>query len=177
MGRVPLKRPEIVLAAVLDLFARGFSVEWWCVGDGPERSKLEADVQQHGLGCVARFLGYRSFGPSLLSLYREADIFIHASMTEGVPHSLLEAMANSLPVVTTSAGSISTIVRNGVDGIVVRPGSAEVLAEGVRRLLLDPSLARRMSISAYHRAKEFHSEALAKFRKKLIETAFGEIAG
>jgi glycosyltransferase involved in cell wall biosynthesis len=176
MGLLPLKRPSAVLDAVLDLQSRGVSVEWWCVGDGPERSKLENAVQQKGLSGVVRFLGYRSLGPSLLSLYREADIFVHSSMTEGVPHCLLEAMANSLPVVTTSAGGIPGIVTNGVDAIVVPPGNVRALADGVDRLLKDPSMAKRMGEAAYHRAHDFDSGALAERRRQLIEKAFGKIA-
>jgi glycosyltransferase involved in cell wall biosynthesis len=176
MGLVPLKRADIVLDAVHDLHSRGFSVEWWCVGDGPGRSTLENAAQERCLGGVVRFLGYRSLGPLLLSLYRHADIFIHSSLTEGVPHCLLEAMANSLPIVTTSAGGIPGIVRNGTDAIVVPPGDARALAEGVERLLHDPSLAMRLRQSAYHRAQGFHSTALAERRRELIEKTFGPIA-
>ena len=51
-------------------------------GRRSQRSHLEKTVQQEGLSAVVRFLGYRALGPSLLSLYREADIFVHSSMTE-----------------------------------------------------------------------------------------------
>ncbi len=112
----------------------------------------------------------------LLSLYRNADIFVHSSLTEGVPHCLLEAMANSLPIVTTSAGGIPGIARNDTDAIVVPPGDARALADGVERLLDDPSLAMRLGRSAYHRAQGFHSTALAERRKELIEKTFGTIA-
>lgn len=176
MGLLPLKRPDAVLEAVLDLQSRGFSVEWWCVGDGPERANLEMEVQRRSLTSIVRFLGYIPLGPPLLSLYREADIFVHSSMTEGVPHCLLEAMANSLPVVTTSAGGIAGIVTDGVDAIVVPPGNGRALADGVLRLLRDPSIANRMGRAAYHRARGFHSVALAERRRQLIEKVFGKIA-
>lgn len=176
MGLVPLKRPSAVFEAVLDLKSRGFSVEWWCVGDGPERDTLEKAVQRRSLGRVVRFLGYKSFGPSLLSLYREADIFVHSSMTEGVPHCVLEAMANSMPIVTTSAGGIPGIVRNGRDAIVVPPGNARALADGLQRLLQNPTLAKCLCQSAYERAHDFHSAALAERRRQLIERTFGTIA-
>ncbi|MGO8818049.1 MAG: glycosyltransferase family 4 protein [Terriglobia bacterium] len=176
MGLLPLKRPGAVLEAVQDLCSRGYSVEWWCVGDGPERSHLEKTVQQEGLSAVVRFLGYRALGPSLLSLYREADIFVHSSMTEGVPHCLLEAMANSLPIVTTSAGGIPGVVTNGRNAVVVPPGNAGALADGVLRLLSDLPMAKRVSESAYHRAQDFHSAVLAERRRQLIEKAFGAIS-
>jgi glycosyltransferase involved in cell wall biosynthesis len=176
MALLPLKRPGAVLEAIQGLHSRGYSVEWWCVGDGPERTNLEKTVQQQGLSGTVRFLGYKSLGPSLLALYREADIFVHSSMTEGVPHCLLEAMANSLPIVTTSAGGIPGIVKDGSDAIVVAPGNARELGDGILRLLNDPPLAKRMGESAYRRAKCFHSAFLAEQRRKLIEKTFGAIA-
>ena len=176
MGLLPLKRPGAVLEAIQDLHSRGYSVEWWCVGDGPERSNLEKTAQQRGVGGIVRFLGYKSLGPSLLAIYREADIFVHSSMTEGVPHCLLEAMANSLPIVTTSAGGIPGIVKDGRDAIIVAPGNAREIADGILRLLEDPALAKRMGESAYRRAKCFHSAFLAEQRRKLIEKTFGAIA-
>jgi glycosyltransferase involved in cell wall biosynthesis len=176
MGLVPLKRPDLVLDAVGDLHRRGVSVEWWCVGDGPERGLLETATQRRKLTDAVRFLGYKSLGPSLLSLYREADIFVHSSMTEGVPHSLLEAMANSLPIVTTSAGGIPWIVRNGVDAVLVPPGDAAAIKAGILRLIENPSEAKRLRHAAFHRAQMFHSKALAERRRQLIEKTFGSIA-
>jgi glycosyltransferase involved in cell wall biosynthesis len=133
-------------------------------------------AEEFELTDFVRFLGYIPLGSPLLSVYRQSDIFVHPSMSEGVPHSLLEAMANSLPVVTTSAGGIPGIVRDGTDAIVVPPGNARALADGVLHLLQDPSLAKRICQSGYDRARDFHSAALAERRRQLIEEAFGKIA-
>jgi glycosyltransferase involved in cell wall biosynthesis len=176
MGLVRLKRPDILLAAVTRLLAGGFPVEWWCVGDGPERHHLELAIQRQGLVNRVRLMGYQALGTPLISIYREADIFVHSSMTEGVPLSLLEAMANSLPVVATSAGGIPSTLRGGKDGLLVPPGDAQPLADAVVRLVQDPSLTRQLSRSAYYRARDFHSQTLAKTRRNLIATTFGGIA-
>jgi glycosyltransferase involved in cell wall biosynthesis len=176
MGLVRLKRPDILLAAVTRLLAGGFPVEWWCVGDGPERHNLELAIQRQGLVNRVRLMGYRALGTPLMSIYREADIFVHSSMTEGVPLSLLEAMANSLPVVATSAGGIPSTLRDGKDGLLAPPGDGQALADGVVRLVQDPSLTRQLSRSAYYRARDFHSQTLAEARRNLIATTFGGIA-
>jgi glycosyltransferase involved in cell wall biosynthesis len=175
-GLVPLKRADIVLDALLILKSLGVAVEWWCVGDGSERSRLERTAKRLGIDTLVRFCGYVPLGSSLFSLYRQTDIFVHPSMSEGVPHALLEAMANSLPVVTTSAGGIPGVVRDGVEAIIVPPGNAQILAAAVMRLIRDPELAQRMSRAACLRAREFHSEILSKRRRELIEASFGKIA-
>lgn len=85
------------------------------------------------------------------ALLAESDAFVLPSYNEGVPMALLEAMASGLPVVTTPVGGIPDAVADGVDGIMVRPGNIEQLAEALRRVIESESL--RMSLGRNARAR------------------------
>jgi len=104
------------------------------VGDGPERPALEALARELGLGNHVEFLGERSDVPALL---RESGFFVTSSRTEGIPLTLLEAMAVGLPIVATRVGGNPEIVVDGGNGRLVPSGSPERLALAMRELLND----------------------------------------
>ena len=78
----------------------------------------------------------------------KADCFVLVSRTEGMPIALLEAMASSLPIVTTSVGSIPIVVRNNVEAIVIKPNSEEEICKAIYRILTDRKLQEKLSYNA-----------------------------
>jgi glycosyltransferase involved in cell wall biosynthesis len=76
--------------------------------------------------------------------YREHDIFVLPSVGEGTPRVLVEARANSLPLVATRVGGIPLSVSDGRDGLLVPPGNADALAAAIDRLVADGVLRRRL---------------------------------
>jgi len=106
------------------------------VGDGELRDHLTALSVELGLEESVRFLGFRSDVERVL---RAFDLFVLCSSTEGLPISLLEAMAAGRPVVATSVGGIPDLLRNGAAGVLVPPHSPEALADAILKLLSDPS--------------------------------------
>jgi glycosyltransferase involved in cell wall biosynthesis len=78
------------------------------------------------------------------SLLASADVFVLPSYAEGLPMSLLEAMAWRLPVICTAVGSIAEHVRDGAEGILVRAGDVSELAQAIERLVMDEPLRVRM---------------------------------
>jgi glycosyltransferase involved in cell wall biosynthesis len=90
------------------------------------------------------FLG-RVEHDEIYQLYSNSDIFLNASKIDNQPLSILEAFACGLPVVTTDAGGIPDIVRNGETGFVVAIGDSEALAERAVKLLKDNSFAMVIS--------------------------------
>ena len=116
------------------------------VGDGPEGEALERQAQQLGLGpSQVRFLGARSDVDRILSA---ADFFVLPSDTEGLPLSVLEAMAHGLPIVASRVGGIPEIIETSEHGLLVPPGDSEALAEAIRSLIDDPVLRRNLSFAA-----------------------------
>lgn len=177
VGRlVRLKGLHTVVRALDLLSRRGIAAEWWCVGDGPSRREIEIEAESLGVRRSIRFLGYVPFGERLLGLYRESDIFVQPSETEGVPNAILEAMANSLPVVASSVGGIPSMVRHGVEGCLVPPGRPDRLAGAVRWLLGEPARVAEMRRAAFLRAQEFAVETMAERHWALVQETLSGLA-
>lgn len=98
------------------------------VGDGETRPGIESLIGELGLGEFVRLTGMRRDVPALLGLM---DVFVLSSMREGMPISVLEAMAAGLPVLTTDVGGIGEVVQDGVTAKVVAPRDVQALAGGL----------------------------------------------
>ena len=120
------------------------------VGDGPERKDLEVQAKQRGLDQVVSFAGYQSQA-AVADILRQADMLVLPSFAEGVPVTLMEAMAARLPVLTTVVGGIPELVEDGQSGFLVPPGNVQKLADRLKDLLGDPDMRARMG--AHGRAK------------------------
>ena len=130
------------------------------VGDGPERASLEA--QAHNLGVSGRvlFLGYRTDIPDLLA---NCDLFVLPSIYEGLPLSVLEAMAAGKAVVATAVGGTPEAVVDSETGYLVPPGDPATLAIAIRSILSDPVLAGKMGVAGQARVRqEFSVETMAQ---------------
>jgi glycosyltransferase involved in cell wall biosynthesis len=136
----PGKGLEYLLQAVAKMRSRTPVARVLIVGDGEERPKLETLVAALGLTEVVRFVGVRSDVPGLLAA---ADVYVHPSLSEALPISVLEAMAVGLPVVASSVGGIPEIVADEQTGMLVPPAHADQLAAAMLRLL-DPGLRATM---------------------------------
>ena len=127
-------------------------------GDGPERWRLEAQTQQLGLDGRVRFLGHRDDAGSLLAA---ADLVVLPSLFEGLPLSIVEAMAAGKPVVTTSVGGIPEAIIDGESGLLVPAADPDALANAIGQVLRDPALAQRLATRARERAAaEFSLEGM-----------------
>jgi len=123
----------------------------WLVGDGSLRPAVEKTVVEMGLEGKVLFLGIRDDVPKLLA---DSDLFVLSSDYEGVPLTVLEAMAAGKPVVATGVGGVPELVEDGVTGVLVPPRNPEALAKGILRLAKDADLRRRMGKAARERALE-----------------------
>ena len=83
-------------------------------------------------------------GAEKLSLFRDADIFVYPSFSEGMPIAVIEAMACGLPVVATNVGGLPDLIREGVNGILVQPGRTDELADALIKLANDFPLLKSM---------------------------------
>ena len=172
-GLVPLKGLDYLAHAISTVCSRSKRVEWWCVGKGPDRSTLEKLSRRLGIVSQVRFHGYVPLGPELFRLYRKADVFVLPSKSEGVPLAMLEAMANSLPVIVSSVGGIPSIIADGVDGVLVQHGNPEEIADAICRLADDPGLADRIRKAAFEKARKFSADRVWDIQRQLIEATFG----
>lgn len=98
------------------------------IGGNGEIEKAKAFVRELGLGRHVSFLGWVD-GNEKQRLMAEADVFVLPSYNEGLPVSVLEAMAWGIPVVTTPVGGIPELITHGVNGFFVPPGDVYALQE------------------------------------------------
>lgn len=134
------------------------------VGDGPERADLEALHAQLGLGERVRLAGERSDVPALLG---RASVFVLSSRSEGLPISVIEAMAAGLPIVASDVGGLRELVEEGVSGILVPAGDANALGGALARLLESSTLRRAMGEASRRRAEELFD--LPLFRRAHLD--------
>lgn len=106
-------------------------------GGGPEQAALQSRIEQLGLTQTVRLLGDRADVAELLA---ECDVFVLSSIAEGMPVTLLEAMASGLPVVATDVGGVASVVDDGVTGTLVPPADPPALATALRAYVVDAAL-------------------------------------
>jgi glycosyltransferase involved in cell wall biosynthesis len=119
-------------------------------GDGPRRTMLEQEAAELGVTERIVFLGARDDIPVLLET---CDVFALPSLNEGLPLTVLEAMAARRPVIATSVGGIPEVVLDGETGILVPPADPHALAVGIRSLLADPTRARHLALAGQQRGR------------------------
>ena len=135
-------------------------------GDGPERNRLESLARELGVGDNTTFLGHV---PDSGRLYGEFDVFALTSDTEQMPFTVLEAMAAGRAIVATDVGDIRKMVAPpNLPYIVGRDENA--VAEGLRHLIADPDLRRRIGEANKKRA-------VAVYDQERMFQAFAQICG
>jgi glycosyltransferase involved in cell wall biosynthesis len=127
--------------------------------DSPaEGERINGLIKALGLTEIVRLTGSVA-GAVKESLFAAADIFALPSYAEGVPISMLEAMAYSLPVIASDVGGISEIMEDGRMGLLIQPGDIQGLASAMRQLILSPELRKEMGTRGRTRVEEFHTTA------------------
>jgi glycosyltransferase involved in cell wall biosynthesis len=109
------------------------------IGDGPERSNLEAFVTTHRLSNV-EFLGVKQNIQDYLQIF---DLFVLTSAGEGVSNTILEAMATGVPVIATRVGGNPKIVEDSVTGSLIPSGDHALLSEMITKYMNDRSLCEK----------------------------------
>jgi glycosyltransferase involved in cell wall biosynthesis len=150
VGRFQAPKDPVTLIRALAML-RETRFEALFVGDGPDRPAVEEEVQRLGLESAVQFLGERSDVPALLAT---ADVFVLSTRSEGLPLSILEAMAAGLPVVASNVGGVPELVLDDATGLLVPPADPHALAGALERLLEDPLLGRRLGDAARLRIAE-----------------------
>ena len=135
IGRLSEQKGQTLLVRAAALLAReGIDFELVLVGDGPLRPQLEAEIAASALRDRVRLLGWRTSAQVRDELLASRAL-VMSSFAEGLPVVIMEALALGRPVISTAIAGIPELVRDGTNGWLVPAGSAERLAEGMRRAL------------------------------------------
>jgi glycosyltransferase involved in cell wall biosynthesis len=126
------------------------------VGEGPEQGKIEDLIRQKKLENNVLLFGLRK---DVARLLPAADLFLLTSVSEGIPLTVIEAMAAQLPVVSTAVGGLAEVVEEGQTGLLAPAGDDAALAEKVLTLAGDTERRTRMGQNGRERARALFSEA------------------
>lgn len=169
-GRIALeKNLEVLVEAMPRILAKIPDAHFVIAGKGPARVEYENLVRARGLAEKVTFTGYVTDG-ELAGLYRAAHAFLTPSGFETQGMVALEAMQFGTPVVCANTGGFTDYVRDGVNGFLVQPGSAEALAQGAFRAIESPA---RLRDAAKRTAAQFSLGACADRLEALYEGALG----
>lgn len=126
------------------------------------RRRLEDLASRLSIGGRVRWEGYAPYGPELFRHLREADVFVLPTLSEGTPRVLVEARANSVPVVATNVGGIPTSVTDGMDGLLVPPKDPEALAAAIDRVIEDDELRQSLIRNGLDSARRYTVDQFAE---------------
>ena len=133
----PVKDQQTLLKAFsIAAQSMGSSVYLWIVGGGESEEQLRRQAKDLGIAKEVIFWGQRQNAADYLMA---ADAFVLSSLSEGLPVSVLEAMASELPVIVTDVGGAPEIIRRFHNGTVVPPGDATALAQAMIHMAADPA--------------------------------------
>ena len=136
---VPVKGFPYFLQAVKFVLAKHPECVFAIAGDGELREALEKEAEDLGIRESLRFLGFRQ---NLPEVYADFDFAVLSSLNEGLPVTLIEAMAAGKPVVATDVGGVGDLVQSGKSGFLVPPKDSAALAEAILRMLELPQAER-----------------------------------
>ena len=149
------------------------NIRWLVVGDGELRTALAATVRDNGIGNVTKLLGTRRDVPRLLAA---ADACLLSSISEGIPLTLIEAMAARLPVVSTDVGGVAEVVVPEITGLLAPAGDDARLAEHLIQLDANRALAARLGRNGAVRAEDLFSfERMADGYARVFAETLGQI--
>jgi glycosyltransferase involved in cell wall biosynthesis len=143
------------------------------IGDGPGRTALSHAVARLGADVVEDY-GYVGDRTAFMELLRGCDLFVSASHSEGLPKTLVEAMAAGLPVIATDAGASRSVLANGERGVVVPVGDVPALGGAITSLIGDSRRRRQLSTAGLDWAASHTAAAQAR---RLIDRLRKEFPG
>jgi glycosyltransferase involved in cell wall biosynthesis len=151
----PIKDHATAIRAMARVVTTDGAVRLLLAGAGPQASEIDSLIK--GLGLVNHVcrLGLRTDVHRLLGA---ADAALLSSVSEGIPLSLIEAMAAGLPVVSTRVGGVPEVVEEGRSGLLVPAGDDDALAQRILRLARNPALGQQLGQAGRERAQALFSE-------------------
>ncbi len=170
VGRLRAPKDFLTLVQAVARLEPG-SFRLWIAGDGPDRKAVAAEVRRLALDDAVALLGPRDDVDALL---RAADVFVLSSTSEGLPMSVLEAMAAGLPVVASAVGGVPEAV-DATTGALVPPRDPVALARALAPLVADPALRERLGAAARRRVeRDFSVEAFRQAHLDVYRAALAQ---
>ena len=143
---------EYLINATKILADNGLNISTIIIGEGLERAELENWINQLGLKDHFFLPGRFENASSLLLAF---DIYACSSVKEGLSYTVMEAMMAGLPIIATSVGGNTELIKNNQEGLLVPPADASALAKALMQIISDDDLSKKFSASAQERALKY----------------------
>ncbi|MGA2094389.1 MAG: glycosyltransferase family 4 protein, partial [Sedimentisphaerales bacterium] len=167
VGRLSVtKRFDMLIEAVRILHDNGKTVRLTMAGGGGLFEELKEFVERKNLNGIINLTG-RIETEKMPDIYRQHDIFVTATMQEGMSNAMLEAMASGLPIITTQCEGVEELITD--NGVVLEDSSAEALAGAISKLYEDKQGYRVMCSAARQRAEKFGWDRVAEQYRQLYK--------
>jgi len=167
-GQLTYKKAPLLILKALKIIEEkqmiNIPIKLTFIGDGPLRNALQAKIKEYNLESKVNLLGHVLHDSEiLLEEYRKADIFVLPSMVakndkEGIPGTLIEAMASGLPVISTYHAGIPEIIKSGENGLLIEEGDFFDLAIKICELVKDTELRKRLGLNSMKKTEELTLE-------------------
>ena len=141
-------------------------VHYLICGNGPEYERLKKVAKNNGIEKQIHFLGFRT------DIMKISDVFLFTSLQEGLPRSLMEAMAVGLPVVCSRIRGNIDLICDGVGGLLCDPKNAEEFSKALLCLIQDPEKRRKMAQQNLYKIKEYDVSIVMEELKAIYQTIF-----
>jgi glycosyltransferase involved in cell wall biosynthesis len=156
VGRLGEEKGHKVLFKALSLITPQYpDLKCLVVGDGPLMKELQEQTNSLNLSHHIIFTGNRK---DVADIYKICDILVNASFTEGLPMTILEAMASKVTVIATRVGALPQVIRNEENGILLEPGNPDTLSQAILGVLKDVNKRKALAQQAYKDVCEHYSE-------------------
>lgn len=147
VGRLSKEKNQIaLLQACYSVLHDNRHIKLLIVGDGPERARLQQFVKARHIEDQVIFTGLIS---DVEGMYQAMDVFVLPSLTEGVPLTILEAMASKLAVIASAVGGVPEIIEDNVTGFLFESEYVHILKEKIVVLMKDKALAKKIAKNAF----------------------------
>lgn len=157
------KGHDVVIRTLKILRDKGYNAKVLFVGDGPARRTFEEYAKTQGVGDYVNFTGLLSSAAEVREKLISSDIMIFPTKGEGLPRTIIEAMAVGLPCLSTSVNGIPEMLS---EEYMFEQQNAEAFAECTIRIINDKELYRRISRQNYEKAHEYEEEVLQERRSE-----------
>lgn len=149
------------------LYSQYKNIELDIAGEGKASAEVRKHVIEKGLSDKVNFLGWVDESRKLQVL-SDATIFCLPSYEEGLPNTMIEAMATGLPVVVTPVGAVANVIRHGQNGLLCSVGNPKKLSQQIENLIIFPEMRERIGRRAHLTAASEHNARQAVIRLKNI---------
>jgi glycosyltransferase involved in cell wall biosynthesis len=130
-------------------------------GEGNAEEELRAQVKKLNLDDRVNFTGFITPNTEFIKYYNASDVFVLPSLNEGMSNNMLEALASGMPIIMTPTGGADELIKEGINGYIVKFKDSNDISEKIEKLIKEPDLVKKMALESRKIAENFSWKKVA----------------